>query len=202
LSGALASRTLARAQLLRSYPQFTGVSVISPTIGSSTYHSLQGEGNRFSRTASGGLAVCSAAPEWCYIESAIPAQNNSTSGLRQKTDRGRPGERRVAQHSLQSPVGGLELSFSPGHKGAGETRQRALLRTNTEIGVTGACGWTGIWILCAPQSHPHQLQFGLFKPRTRPNQLRHCEILLGKSSLAMRVSPGNDVVELVREHSA
>ena len=40
-SGALASRTVARAQLLRPYPQFTGVSVISPTIGSSTYHSLQ-----------------------------------------------------------------------------------------------------------------------------------------------------------------
>jgi hypothetical protein len=40
-SGALASKTVALGQLLRPYPQFTGVSIISPTIASSTYHSLQ-----------------------------------------------------------------------------------------------------------------------------------------------------------------
>jgi len=35
-SGALASRTVARGQLLRPYAQYTGVTVLSPTIGSST----------------------------------------------------------------------------------------------------------------------------------------------------------------------
>jgi len=40
-SGAIASRTVAQGQLLRPYPQYTGVTVISPTIGSSTYHALQ-----------------------------------------------------------------------------------------------------------------------------------------------------------------
>ncbi len=49
-SGGLASRTVARGQLLRPYPQFTGVSLTSPTIGSSTYHSVQAKvEKRFSR---------------------------------------------------------------------------------------------------------------------------------------------------------
>src|SRR5581483_8505336 len=40
-NGALASKTVARGQLLRPYTQYTGVTVLSPTIGNSTYHSLQ-----------------------------------------------------------------------------------------------------------------------------------------------------------------
>jgi outer membrane receptor protein involved in Fe transport len=40
-TGSLANPTTTRAQLLRPYPHFTGVSMRDPTIGSATYHSFQ-----------------------------------------------------------------------------------------------------------------------------------------------------------------
>lgn len=40
-SGALTGRTVAREQLLRPYPQYTGVSRANPAFGNSVYHSLQ-----------------------------------------------------------------------------------------------------------------------------------------------------------------
>jgi hypothetical protein len=40
-TGALSGRTVAREQLLRPYPQFTGVSRGNPAYGNSVYHSLQ-----------------------------------------------------------------------------------------------------------------------------------------------------------------
>ncbi|MBI3210305.1 MAG: TonB-dependent receptor [Candidatus Solibacter usitatus] len=40
-SGGLTGRTVAREQLLRPYPQYTGVSRANPAFGNSSYHSLQ-----------------------------------------------------------------------------------------------------------------------------------------------------------------
>ncbi len=40
-TGSLASATTTRGQLLRPYPQYTGVSMRSPVIGSATYHAFQ-----------------------------------------------------------------------------------------------------------------------------------------------------------------
>jgi hypothetical protein len=40
-TGSLSSPTTTQGQLLRPYPQFTGVTVRDPTIGSATYHSFQ-----------------------------------------------------------------------------------------------------------------------------------------------------------------
>jgi hypothetical protein len=49
-SGPLSTRTVQRGQLLRPYPQFTGVSAGNASYGASTYHALQAKvERRFSR---------------------------------------------------------------------------------------------------------------------------------------------------------
>ncbi|MBI2690202.1 MAG: TonB-dependent receptor [Acidobacteria bacterium] len=53
-SGGLSSSTVSRAQLLRPYPQFTGVTQASASYGASTYHALQ---LRVERRFSQGLSI-------------------------------------------------------------------------------------------------------------------------------------------------
>ncbi len=73
-SGALASRTVARGQLLRPYAQYTGVSSTSPTIGSSTYHSLQVKvEKRFSR----GFSLLASYTDSKLLDDVGNPQNNN-----------------------------------------------------------------------------------------------------------------------------
>lgn len=53
LSGPLGGRTVARQQLLRPYPQYTGVTRNTPAYGNSVYHSVQ---IRFEKRMAAGLA--------------------------------------------------------------------------------------------------------------------------------------------------
>jgi hypothetical protein len=52
--GGLTGRTVAREQLLRPYPQFTGVTRVNPAFGNSVYHSLQ---VRFEKRLDHGVAA-------------------------------------------------------------------------------------------------------------------------------------------------
>jgi len=73
-SGALAAKTVARGQLLRPYTQFTGVTVISPTIGSSTYHSLQ---VKVEKRLSRGFSFLAAYTNSKLIDDVGNPQNNN-----------------------------------------------------------------------------------------------------------------------------
>jgi hypothetical protein len=53
LSGPLGGRTIARQQLLRPYPQYTGVSRSTPAYGNTVYHSLQA---RYEKRMAAGVA--------------------------------------------------------------------------------------------------------------------------------------------------
>jgi hypothetical protein len=73
-SGALASRTVARGQLLRPYAQFSGVTVLSPTVGNSTYHSFQFKvEKRFSR----GISILAAYTDAKIMDDFGSPQNNN-----------------------------------------------------------------------------------------------------------------------------
>jgi carboxypeptidase family protein len=101
-SGALASRTVARGQLLRPYAQYSGVTVLSPTIGSSTYHSFQLKvEKRFSR----GLSLLASYTNAKIIDDiGNPQNNNNLRAERSISTLDRP-QRLVISEVWEIPIG-------------------------------------------------------------------------------------------------
>ena len=101
-SGALASQKVARGQLLRPYAQYTGVTVLSPTIGSSTYHSLQLKvEKRFSR----GLSFLVSYTDAKIIDDVgNPQNNNNLRAERSISTLDRP-QRLVVSEVWELPIG-------------------------------------------------------------------------------------------------
>ncbi len=101
-TGALASRNVARGQLLRPYPQFTGVTVLSPTIGSSNYHSLQVKvEKRFSK----GLSFLVAYTNAKIIDDIGNPQNNNNLRAERAISTLDRAQRLVISNVWELPIG-------------------------------------------------------------------------------------------------
>ena len=101
-SGGLASRTVARGRLLVPYVQYTGVGVLSPTIGSSTYHALQLKvEKRFSR----GFSLLASYTNAKIIDDVgSPQNNNNRRAERAISTLDRP-QRLVISEVWELPIG-------------------------------------------------------------------------------------------------
>ncbi len=111
----LGARTVQAGQLLRPYPQFTGVSTINSTAGSSTYHSLQ---VKLEKRYSAGLTLLisytlaklidsGTTARFAFLENAPPYQDNNNLRLERSLS---PQDR--SQHLALAA--GYELPFGRG----------------------------------------------------------------------------------------
>ncbi len=109
----LAGRTVGRAQLLRPYPHFAGISVTQP-VGSSSYHSLQ---VRTERRFDAGFTV-QANYTWSkFIEATSFLNETDAAPARTISDQDRP-QRFVTSGIWEIPVGPGKR-FGSGLKGVG-----------------------------------------------------------------------------------
>ncbi len=113
-NGALAARTVARGQLLRLYPQYTGVSIASMSNRNSTYHALQLKAERRLRAGGSILATYTMAKLISdtdtltgWLESSGPAgvQNNNNLRLERSLASFDVPHRLVVSYVLDLPFG-------------------------------------------------------------------------------------------------
>ena len=177
-AGILAQPTIAAGQLLRPYPQYSGVNNTSQMNGASTWHSLQAKGER--RFKGGGTLL--ATYTWSKLLSnsdTVTSWLDGGSGLIQDWNNPK-GERSVAsfdvpQRATISYV--IDLPFGKGKKFAGDLPAVANAFIS-EWSINGTTTFqSGFPLLFSAQ--PTTLSSSLGGGTPRPNVVGGCNGLIG-----------------------
>lgn len=178
--GALAARTVARGQLLRPFPQYTGVTIVGLTNRNSTYHAMQLKGERRLRGGASVLVsytwsklISDADTLTGWLEQSGPAAIQNFNNLR--------GEKSVASFDVPhrlvvSYV--LDLPFGKGQK---------LLGNISGVADKFVSGWGVNGVYTAQSGFPLRLTTAAnltnsFGGGSRPNQVNGCNPTLDGSA--------------------
>ena len=155
-SGSLTGRTVAREQLLRPYPQFTGVSRTNPAFGNSVYHALQIKLEK--RMAHGIAALVAFTASKNLSDLNTPRDSFDRSVERAVSDIDVPQRLTIA--------GAWDLPFGRGrHWGSGASRAADLLIGGWQLSTfTTFQGGFAVWLrvrgrdLCSRHIAPTQCE--------------------------------------------